>query len=81
MVNFHGPGGVIYLPACVFVVDVRDNKVFYAWVAEPKVEPKGATPRFHESGMFQPLDSASVGEIIDRVKSWYHALSNQLLPA
>jgi hypothetical protein len=78
---FRGPGSPIYLPVCVFVVNVRDNKAFYAWVAEPQVEAKGATLRFHESGTFHPLDSAAVSDIIDRVKSWYHVLPNQLMPA
>ena len=35
---FRGTGSPIYLPVCVFVVNVRDNKAFYAWVAEPQVE-------------------------------------------
>jgi hypothetical protein len=71
----------IYLPVCVFVVNVRDNKAFYAWVAEPQVETKGATLRFHETGTFQPLDAAAVSDIIDRVKAWYDVLPNQLMPA
>ena len=78
---FRGPGSPIYLPVCVFVVNVRDNQAFYAWVAEPQVEAKGATLRFHESGTFHPLDSAAVSDIIDRVKAWYHVLPNQLMPA
>jgi hypothetical protein len=78
---FRGPGSPISLPVCVFVVNVRDNKAFYAWVAEPQVEAKGATLRFHESGTFQPLDSTAVSDIIDRVKAWYHVLPNQLMPA
>jgi hypothetical protein len=78
---FRGPGSPIYLPVCVFLVNVRENKAFYAWVAEPQVEAKGATLRFHESGTFHPLDSAAVSDIIDRVKAWYHVLPNQLMPA
>jgi hypothetical protein len=78
---FRGPGSPIYLPVCVFVVNVRENKAFYAWVAEPQVEAKGATLRFHETGTFHPLDLAAVSDIIDRVKAWYQVLSNQLMPA
>ena len=78
---FRGSGSPIYLPVCVFVVNVRENRAFYAWVAEPQVEAKGATLRFHESGLFHPLDSAAVSEIIDRVKAWYYVLPNQLMPA
>ena len=78
---FRGPGSPIYLPVCVFVVNVRENKAFYAWVAEPQLEAKGAKLRSHESGTFHPLDSAAVSDIIDRVKAWYHVLPNQLMPA
>ena len=78
---FRGPGSPIYMPACVFVANVRENKAFYAWVAELQVEAKGATLRFHETSTFLPLDPAAVSDIIDRVKAWYHVLSNQLMPA
>jgi len=78
---FRGRGSPIYVPVCVFVVNVRDNEAFYAWVAEPELEAKGATLRFHETGAFRPLDPAAVGEIIDRVKAWYQALPQQLMPA
>ncbi len=78
---FHRRGRPISLPACVFVVDVRKNKAFCAWVAEPQVEAKGATLRVHEAGTFHPLDPAAVGDIVDRVKAWYRALPNQLMPA
>ena len=78
---FRGRGSPIYLPVCVFVVNVRDNRAFYAWVAEPQVEAKGATLRFHETGTFQPLDAAAISDIIDRVKAWYDVLPKQLMPA
>ncbi len=79
---FRGPGSPIYLPVCVFVVNVRDNKVFYAWVAEPQVEGQrrhacGSTRRV----LFQPLDAAAISDIIDRVKAWYDVLPKQLMPA
>jgi hypothetical protein len=78
---FRGTGSPIYLPVCVFVVNVRENEAFYAWVAEPQVEAKGATLRFHETGSFHPLDATAVSDIIDRVKGWYQVLPNQLMPA
>jgi len=78
---FRGRGSPIYLPVCVFVVNVRENKAFYAWVSEPQVEAKGATLRFHETGSFHPLDTAAVSDIIDRVKAWYQVLPSQLMPA
>src|SRR4051812_610172 len=39
---FRAGGGQLYLPTCVFVVNVRDNKALYAWIAEPVVEPNRA---------------------------------------
>ena len=72
--------GSIYLPACVFVVNVRDNHAVYAWVAEPLVEEKGATLRFLPPGDFHALDQSAVDAIVDRVKAWYDALPRQLLP-
>jgi hypothetical protein len=78
---FRERGGPIFLPVCVVVVNVRDNQPFYAWLAEPQVEAKGAMLRFHETGRFHPLNTAAVSDIVDRVKAWYHALPNQLMPA
>src|SRR5690242_20738094 len=78
---FRGRSRPISLPVCVFVVNVRENRAFYAWVAEPQVEAKGATLRFHEMGAFHPLDPDAVGDIIDRVKAWYQVLPKQLMPA
>lgn len=74
-------GSPIYLPVCVFVVNVRENKAFYAWVAEPQIEAKGATLRFPEKAAFRPLDPAAVSGIVDRVKAWYDVLPRQLMPA
>ena len=78
---FRGGGSPIYLPVCVFVVNVRENKAFYAWIAEPQVEAKGATLRFHETGSFHPLDPDAVSDIVDQVKAWYQVLPSQLMPA
>jgi hypothetical protein len=78
---FRGGGRPISLPVCVCVVNVRENQAFYAWVAEPQLEAKGATLRFPETGAFRPLDPAAVSDIVDRVKAWYQALSNQPMPA
>jgi hypothetical protein len=78
---FKGGGSGVYLPACVFVVNVRDNKSQYAWVAEPVVKADRATLVFHEDGQFQGLDTSAVTEIVERVKAWYDALPKQLVPA
>lgn len=77
---FRGSGAVIYLPVCVFVVNVRENTAFYAWMAEPLVEDNGTTLRFYETGAFHPLDAAAVSEIVERVKGWYAARAAHLQP-
>ena len=71
----------ISLPECVFVVNIRDNRARYAWVAEPLVEDSGAKLRFPPPGGFQPLDRAAIDDIVDRVKEWYDILHQQLVPA
>lgn len=79
--HLFGPyGSAVYLPVCVFVVNVRDNRAAYAWVAEPSVSDRGAGLRFHEQPTFQNLDATAVGQVVDRVKVWYDALPHQLQP-
>jgi hypothetical protein len=78
---FRGSGKLAYIPACVFVVNVRDNNAWYAWLAEPTVEPNGATLVFRQDGDFHSLDTSAVTEVVDRVKAWYDALPKQFLPA
>jgi Domain of unknown function (DUF4365) len=65
----------MYLPVCIFVVDVRNNNTaFYAWVAEPVVNPVGGILLFHSTPTFHRLDTAVTAEIVNRVKAWYNAL-------
>ena len=78
---FHPDTSSIYLPTCVFVVNVRDNRAVYAWVAEPLVEAQGAKLRFLPLGEFGDLDHAAIDEIVNRVKGWYDSLSQQLVPS
>jgi hypothetical protein len=74
-------GGLVYLPACVFVVNVRNNQSQYAWLAEPVVQDNGAKLVFHEDGQFHGLDSSAVTNIVERVKAWYEALPKEIVPA
>src|SRR5579883_354858 len=55
---FKGNNGQVFLPTCVFVVNVRDNKSQYAWIAEPVVGTEGAKLVFHQDGRFQSLDGS-----------------------
>ena len=78
---FRGPGSPIYLPVCVFVVNVRENKAFYAWVAEPQVEAKGATLRFHETGYIPPARPGRGQRHHRSGEGLVPAMPNQLMPA
>lgn len=69
----------LYLPTCVFVVDVRGNRAHYAWLAEPFVKEGGAGLHFVRPDSFLELDRAAVDTIVERVKAWYAALPRQLL--
>lgn len=71
----------IHLPACVFVVNARDKKVYYAWLAEPLIENQSAKLQFPPSGDFHELNAHAAREIINRVKAWYDVLRGQLMPA
>lgn len=62
-----------FYPSCVFVINVRDNTAFYAWLIEPLGEKIAARLIFHNKGEFHPLDKDAVSDIIDRVKSFYKA--------
>jgi hypothetical protein len=76
---FSTGGGQLYLPTCVFVVNVRDNKTLYAWIAEPTAEPDRATLKFHQAPAFHELNDAAVTEIVSRVKAFYDVMPRQLL--
>jgi hypothetical protein len=78
---FQIPNRAIYLPACVVVVNVRDNRAFYAWVAEPLVVSQGAKLRFLPPGEFHDLDRPAVDRIVERIKAWYDVLHRQFVPA
>jgi hypothetical protein len=63
-----------YLPACVFIVNVRSNDAAYAWVAEPKVNGGGARLNFFQHPEFHALDAKAVDQIVGRVRTWYDSM-------
>jgi uncharacterized protein DUF4365 len=69
--------GSIFLPACLFVINVRSNESWYAWVAQPVAGQNAATLKFFQAPEFHPLDPTAVDEIVDRVKAWYDVLPKQ----
>lgn len=71
-------GDAFFLPACLFVVNVRGNDTAYAWVAEPYVKQGGAGLHYYEHPDFHPLDHAAVDQIVNRVKEWYDAMPRSI---
>ena len=49
-------GHRFYLPTCAFVVNVRDNTMWYAWIAGPSAEANRASLQFHLEPTFHELD-------------------------
>jgi hypothetical protein len=66
--------GRFYLPACVFIINIRSNEATYAWVAEPQVEGKSARLGFFEHPDFHSLDRDAVDHIVNRGRQWYDAI-------
>jgi hypothetical protein len=76
---FQHPHKPNWLPSCVFVINVRENKAHYAWLVEPLDDHPAGLKSFL-APTFQPLDAAAVDQIVERVKAWYQALPRQLQP-
>ncbi len=62
----------------MFLVNVRDNKTQYAWIAEPIAEPNRATLKFSRAPTFYELNDAALMEVVHRVKAYYDAMPKQL---
>jgi hypothetical protein len=70
------PGtGTLFLPVGFFVVNVRDNRVLYAWVAEPCADGQQAKLQMPPTLTFRDLD-----EIVNRLKAWYDVFPRQPMP-
>jgi hypothetical protein len=69
----------IYLPTCVFIINVRSNEAAYAWVAEPFVKGASASLSLFERPEFRPLDQGAVDCIVNRVRQWYDAIPRTIV--
>ncbi len=70
---FQPRSSTVFLPVCIVVVNVRDNRASYTWMAEPLVEEQSAKLRFPTQAEFHDLNPSAVNEIVARVKAWYEA--------
>lgn len=71
-------GRAIFLPACIFIVNVRTNKLEYAWLAKPAIETGSTTLKFFDNPDFHALDETAITEILTEVRSWYEAMPREL---
>jgi hypothetical protein len=71
-------GDAFFLPACVFVVHVRQNDAANSLVAEPNVKSGGVGLNFFEHPDFHALDNAAVDQIVNRVREWYDAMPRSI---
>lgn len=78
---FRPGGGERDLPACVFVINVRDTRGVYAWLAEPVVQGENARLKAHHQAVFHDLDAAAIDQIVGGVTAWYDARRLQLMSA
>ena len=67
-----------YVPSCIFVVDVRANKIVYSWIAEPSTVDDKAVLKLHNIGNYRDLTLEEVDKIVQQVRDWYDVLSKNL---
>jgi hypothetical protein len=77
---FKSGGSPLYLPVCVFVVNVRQNDMAYAWIAEPEVKSNAGSLNFFEHPDFHELNSQALDQIVNQVKAWYGSMPNNVVP-
>jgi hypothetical protein len=59
-------------PVCLLLFAMEGDEGCYTWVAEPSVGDDGAPLlELHSQANCQPLDTAAVNAIVDRVDQWY----------
>ena len=69
----------MYLPTCVFVLDIRNNHPLYTWIAEPTVQAESVSVQIRRPDCFHELNQTAVDLIVDQVKSFYDAFPRQLV--
>jgi hypothetical protein len=77
---FTAGGSHTYLPTVVFVVNVRDNKAYFAWVSMPAEDSGQARLMIMPSPTFHELNNDAINHIVDQVKAWYSLLPKALIP-
>jgi hypothetical protein len=70
--------GEFFLPTCLFLMSIRENRAYYCWIAEPQTEGNSAKLLFHHSFDLHDLDKEAVDRIVQQVKAWYDVLPAQL---
>lgn len=71
-------GRSMFLPVCVFVINIQSNDAAYAWVAEPEVKAGSAALHFFDRPDFHTLDEPAVDQMVNEVRVWYDSMPRSL---
>jgi hypothetical protein len=64
-------------PVCVFLFMMEDDRGYYRWLKEPTIARGRSQLRKPTDARWADLDTAALGEIVDRVNQWYDAPRRQ----
>lgn len=66
-------------PVCLFFFTVREEQAYFSWLAEPVVNADEPRLVHHTTANCVELTDALLGEVVDRVITWYDAVEVALI--
>lgn len=66
-------------PVCLFFFTFREEQVFFSWLAEPVVNGEGPKLAHHTQANCVELTDDLLGDVVDRVVTWYDAVESVLI--
>jgi hypothetical protein len=78
MGQFQGMRKFTY-PVCLLFFTLRDEQVYFSWLAEPVV--RGGVPKLvhHREANCVPLTDGLLGQVVEGVVAWYDAVEAVLI--
>lgn len=78
MGQFQGMRKFTY-PVCLFLFNMRDEKAYFSWLAEPVLT--GGAPKLahHAKANCVELTDDLLGQVVERVVGWYDAVEGVLI--
>ena len=74
MGQFQGMRKFTY-PVCLFFFTMRDERVYFSWLAEPRMTDTGPKLVHHDKANCAPLTDELLDGIIGHVASWYDVVN------